>query len=154
MYESNDSGRATFDWDVGKHYLLFLISSATSDKSWSLDNCGNSGQLKLGSSVSAQIQKTGEADHKYGAISGIVGHAALSDPIPGVLVEASATNRHYSTTTNAQGSIQMNVLSGEYVVHATGGGLTFHTAEIRYSNPREVRIDSGGCVQVQFTASE
>jgi hypothetical protein len=88
VYESNDSGRATFDWDVGKHYPLFLISSATSDKSWSLDNCGNSGQLNQAQTVSVQIQKTGEADHKYGAISGIVGHDALSNPIPGVLVEA------------------------------------------------------------------
>ncbi len=94
VYESNDSRRATFDWDVGQHYLLFLISSATSDKSWSLDNCGNLGQLNWAQTVSAQIQKTGEVDHKYGAISRIVGHDALSNPIPGVLVEGSATNRH------------------------------------------------------------
>lgn len=48
----------------------------------------------------------------------------------------------------------MNVLPGEYVVHATGGGLTFHTADISYSNPRDVRIDSGGCVPFQFMATE
>jgi hypothetical protein len=105
VYESNDSRRATFDWDVGQHYLLFLISSATSDKSWSLDNCGNLGQLNWAQTVSAQIQKTGEVDHKYGAISRIVGHDALSNPIPGVLVEGSATNRHLLHHDERPGSI-------------------------------------------------
>jgi hypothetical protein len=92
--------------------------------------------------------------HKYGAISGIVSHEALSNPIPDVLVEASAKDHHYSTTTNAQGAFEIKVSPGEYVVHATGGGLTFHTADISYSNPHDVRIDSGGCVQIQFAATE
>src|SRR5262249_45044028 len=44
VYESNDSGRAGFDWKTGQEYLLFLFYTR-SDKAWVLDGCGNSGPL-------------------------------------------------------------------------------------------------------------
>ncbi len=54
VYEGNDSGRATFDWKIGRKYLLFLFYSGP-DKSWELDGCGNSGPLSRAKAVLEEI---------------------------------------------------------------------------------------------------
>lgn len=148
VYEENSSGRATFDWKMGRKYLLFLFYSPQY-KSWILDGCGNSGPLSQTQSVLAQSDRI-KAEHGGGVIQGVVSEQALSIPIPGVRVEAIGTSGRYTTKTNSKGEFQMEVPVGHYVVDATNTGLLFERADLSYGDPHSIRIESGGCAQIQF----
>jgi len=148
VHEGNDSGRATFGWVRGKEYLLFL-SYAPEEKSWELDGCGNSGPLGGAKMALAEIAAIKSA-HGGGVIHGIVSGHTLSTPISGVLVEAIGKTGRYEATTNTKGEFQIDVPAGEYNVRAVKSGLYFYEADTTYENPRGIRIEPGGCAQVQF----
>ena len=152
IYEGNDSGRATFDWKAGQQYLLFLLNSEHANL-WALDGCGNSGPLNGAKAVLAQINAI-RGHRDTGAIHGMVSGEALSAPFPGVRVEARGSSKRYAATTNAKGEFQMDVPAGRYTLHATASGFSFHTADFSYENPQNVRIEPGGCAQVQFVGDE
>ena len=153
VYEGNDSGRATFDWTLSRKYLLFLFYSPA-DKSWQLDGCGNSGpssQAKAALSAISEIQAQRGDD---GVIHGVVSRQALSDPIPGVHVEARGDGGHYIAATNEKGEFQMRVPAGRYVVRGVESKFLFDTADLSYGNRRRLRVERGGCVQVQLLGVE
>lgn len=152
LYEGNDSGRAPFDWVAGREYLLFLFYAA-SEKSWELDGCGNSGPISEAKTALSEIASIKVA-HGGGVIHGAVSEHSLSTPIAGVHVEAQGTAGHYSATTNEKGEFQLNVPPGHYVVLASKNGIVFTTADISYEDPRNIRIEPGGCAQVQFARAE
>ncbi len=152
IYEENSSGRATFTWKAGQQYLLFLFNSAQANM-WELDGCGNSGPLSNAKAVLAQINAI-QGRHDKGAIHGMVSWEALSAFIPGVRVEARGTDRRYTATTNAKGEFQMEVPAGRYTLRAIATGFSFHTADFSYEDPHNVRIEPGGCAQVQFVGDE
>lgn len=151
VYEGNDSGCATFDWKIGQTYLLFLSYSA-SEKAWELDGCGNSGPVSRARAALeeiATIQKPHGGDgHIYGAVS----QQALSVPIPQVQVEARGTDGVYKATTNAKGQFEIKVPPGVYAVRATKSGFRFGDAGISYADSLNLRVEPGGCVQVQLAA--
>jgi carboxypeptidase family protein len=149
VYETNDSGRATFDWVPGREYLLFLFQSSEQKEAWALDGCGNSGPLDKANVALSEIAAI-KAARSGGVIHGVVSEQALSSPVVGVRVEAQGTAGHYSATANEKGEFQLNVPAGRYVVLAIKDGFTFDTADISYENPRNIRIEPGGCAQVQF----
>jgi Carboxypeptidase regulatory-like domain len=151
IYEGNDSGRATFDWNIGGKYLLFLFYLRT-EKSWGLDGCGNSGPLSGAKSVLEQIEAIQTGHHDSGVIHGAVSEQALSAHIPGVRVEVRGTNGVYRATTNAKGEFEIKVPAGRYTVRAIQTGYTFRAADLSYENPDDVRIEPGGCAQVQLVA--
>jgi hypothetical protein len=150
VYEGNDSGRASFGWKTGQKYLLFLVYSVH-DKSWVLDGCGNSGPLNQSKAVLAQIDAI-HAHHDGGVVYGVVSEQALSVPVPGVRVEVRGGKQRYTATTNAQGEFQVEVPVGRYSVRAMRTGLSFDTADLSYENPHGIRIEPGGCAQVQLAA--
>jgi len=152
VYEGNDSGRAPFDWVRGKKYLLFLFY-APQDKSWELDGCGNSGPLSGAQLALAEIASIKTA-HGSGSIQGIVSEQALSVPIPGVRIEATGKAGHFEATTDEKGEFRIDVPVGDYVVNATKAGLSFDKADISYEDPHRIRIEPGGCAQIQFTQIE
>lgn len=151
VYEGNDSGRATFDWVQGRKYLLFLFYMEK-EKSWALDGCGNSGplnQAKMALSVISAI-KTASGG---GVIYGVVKEPALSTPIPGVHIEARGENRHFVTSTNEKGEFQIKVPAGQYIVRTSVNGSSFGT-DLSYEDPRTIRLEPGGCAQIQFVRDE
>jgi hypothetical protein len=152
VYEGNDSGRATFGWVQGKGYLLFLFPSEQKG-AWALDGCGNSGPLDKANVALSEIAAI-KAARGGGVIHGVVSEQALSTPIAGVHVEAQGTTGRYTATTNQKGEFQLNVPAGRYTVVATEDGSLFGTADISYEDPRDIRIEPGGCVQVQFARVE
>lgn len=152
VYEGNDSGRATFDWVRGREYLLFLFPSEQQG-AWALDGCGNSGPLDKANVALSEIAVI-KAARGGGVIHGVVSEQALSTPIAGVRVEAQGPSGSYAATTNEKGEFQLSVPAGQYVVRATKAGADFDTADISYEEPRNVRIESGGCAQVQFARVE
>jgi hypothetical protein len=153
VYEGNDSGRATFDWVRGKQYLLFLFYAA-SEKSWALDGCGNSGPLGRAGMALSEISAIKAARNGGGVIHGIVSQQALSNPIQDVQVEASGATGRYTATTNEKGEFVLKVPAGRYVVRVIKNQFTFSAADIGYENPRKIRIEPGGCAQVQFSRVE
>lgn len=152
VYEGNDSGRAAFAWKAGRKYLLFLFYSVDY-KSWALDGCGNSGPLAPAKAVLAQIDAIYE-HREGGIIHGVVTQQMLSFPILGVRVEARGTSGRYIATTNAKGEFRIEVPAGRYTVRAIRAGVSFQTSELSYEDPDNVRIEPGGCVQVQFASVE
>jgi Carboxypeptidase regulatory-like domain len=152
VYEGNDSGRATFDWKIGRKYLLFLFYSGP-DKSWELDGCGNSGPLSSATVALEEIQKI-QRRHGVGFIHGVVSARAPSAPISGVSVEARGASGRYTATTNAKGEFEIKVPPGRYAVSVAKTGFSFNAGDFSYDNPQNVRIQPGGCTQVQFAAIE
>ena len=150
IYEGNDSGRATFDWKAGREYLLFLFYSA-SDKAWELDGCGNSGPTSSAKGVLQEIAAI-KASHGGGVIHGVISQQALSVPVSAVRVEARGAHGHYSATTNSHGEFEIKVPAGRYAVRAIKTGFSFANADISYENPNKVKIESGGCAQVQLVS--
>jgi Carboxypeptidase regulatory-like domain len=148
LYEGNDSGRATFEWKVGRKYLLFLFYSVA-DKSWALDGCGNSGALDRTKSVLEQIDAI-QSNTGSGVIHGVVSGPTISEPLAGIHVEARGTKGLYKATTNARGEFNIKVPAGKYTVHAVKTGFAFQTADLSYENPQDLQIEPGGCAQVQL----
>jgi hypothetical protein len=150
VYEGNDSGRATFDWVSGREYLLFLFYSTT-DKSWELDGCGNSGPLSGRGMALSEIAAI-KAARGDGAIHGVVrGNERVPfAPISGVHVEAQGTTGRYAATTNDKGEFQIKVPAGQYIVRASQNGILFDMADFSYEDPSMIRIEPGGCAQVEF----
>jgi hypothetical protein len=151
VYEENDSGRAAFEWKIGREYLLFLNYSQ-SDKGWELDGCGNSGPLDHAKMALDAIAKL-KNRHGDGFIEGLVSRKALSTPIPGVRVEARNASGTYTAVTNGNGEFEIKVFPGRYAVYAIKAGLSFKGADIGYTDPSNVRIEPGGCAQVQLVAN-
>lgn len=151
VYEGNDSGRATFGWKIGQAYLLFLSYSA-SEKAWTLDGCGNSGPVSRARATLEEIATIRKRHGGDGHIYGVVSQQALSVPIPQVQVEARGTNGAYKATTNAKGEFEIKVPPGVYSVSATKSGFRFGDADISYANSLNLRVEPGGCVQLQLTA--
>lgn len=150
VYEGNNSGSATFDWIIGRKYLLFLFYAAA-EKSWALDGCGNSGAFNSAKSALEQIAEI--QTHNYsGVIHGVVSEQIPSNPFPGVRVEARGTEGLYKATTNSKGEFEIKVPAGRYTVRATKTGRSFYTADFSYENPQDLQIEPGGCVQVQLIA--
>src|SRR6266853_29966 len=100
VHQGNDSGRATFDWNIGRKYLLFLFYS-DSEKAWELDGCGNSRPVSGAKAILQQIAAI-RASHDGGVIHGVISHQGLSVPFSNVRVEARGANGQYAATTNSK----------------------------------------------------
>jgi hypothetical protein len=72
IYETNDSGRATFGWVPGREYLLFLFESSERKGDWALDGCGNSGPLDKARTALSEIT-TIKTARGGGVIHGVLG---------------------------------------------------------------------------------
>jgi hypothetical protein len=152
VYEGNDSGRATFDWIKGTNYLLFL-NHTTDKRSWELDGCGNSGPLSKAAAALSEIDAIKVA-HGNGVIHGVVSEQDLVTPVAGVNINVRGAGRQFTATTNAKGEFQVNAPPGRYIVHAAQSGRSFDKADFSYEDPGNIRIQTGGCAQVQFVRAQ
>jgi hypothetical protein len=153
VYESNDSGRATFDWTTGEKYLLFLFY-AQREKSWKLDGCGNSGPLSKAGMALSEIAGI-KAARGSGVIHGLVrGSEQLPEvTIPGVHVEAQGPTGRYAATTE-KGEFKIDVPAGRYTVRVIDQSRTFNAALFSYEDPSKIQIEPGGCAQVELAEVE
>jgi hypothetical protein len=159
VYDENTTARATFDWKIGRKYLLFLsrMPNEESEEFWWLDNCGSSGPLSQANAALtqiAEIEKKRNANDRDGFIHGIVSLKSLSSPLPGVRVEALGTHGHYSARTDSDGKFNLKVPAGQYLIRATEPGWVFDTADISYEDRHKVRVERGGCIQLQLAGVE
>lgn len=149
VYEPNDSGRATFDWNLGTEYLLFLFPSSERKGAWALDGCGNSGPLRQATSALAEIGKV-KAGGDSGVIQGLTTGKALTDAIPGIHVEAQGAKGRFTAIADGNGKFRIHVPIGQYRVRVVEPGRSFVPADLEYEVPNKINVEPGGCAQVQF----
>ena len=149
--ESNDSGRAVFDWIPRRKYLLFL-SHFGAERDWSLDGCGNSGPLRKSRRALSVIEQL-KTRHGDGFIHGVVSDEFLSRGISDVHVNASGSAGVFTAVTNSKGRFEIKVPPGKYTVIADkdADGETFETAELSYLDSKNIQIEPGECVQLQLS---
>jgi len=137
----------------GTRYLLFLFYSPQ-DGAWALDGCGNSAPLEKAGRSLEEIRAIGAANGG-GLITGVVGQENNpSTPIAGVHVSAYGQKGVFTGATDAKGAFKINVPEGVYNVKAISPGLSFEKYDISYDDPGKVRIEPGGCAQIQFVQKE
>lgn len=151
VYEGNDSGRAAFGWHRAQTYLLFLFYSVP-DKGWELDGCGNSEPLPDSRGVLRTIDEIRDRGGN-GFIDGLVTQDNDSDALPGTIVEAVGSGGTFSATTNQKGEFELRVPAGKYLVRAVKTGFHFDRTDLSYEDPTDIRIEAGGCVQLQLVGT-
>jgi hypothetical protein len=151
VYEENSSGRASFNWNIGKSYLLFLNS--TDDGMWWLYGCGNSVPLENAGFALKVIESMNE--RHGGLIQGLIIDGGYPRPVgntelAGITVEVRDEKNQYKTVTNSEGAFKIHVPPGRYTVSPVRSGWTFKKDIESYEDPGSVNIANGGGAQVQF----
>lgn len=148
--EYNDTGRASFDWKRGQSYLLFLKPKG--DGTWWLEGCGNSAPLNEANFVLKVIESL--KSRKGGFINGnVIGlHSWISNA--GVTIQIHGDTREFVATTDRDGNFKIHVPAGRYVIEAVQKGSSFQTSPYADEDPRDIRIEDGGCAQVIFEQTE
>jgi hypothetical protein len=144
IYEENSSGRASFDWEKGETYLLFL-TYRKQDHGWELDGCGNSGPISKSAAALKEIDKITAAANGVGGT--ILGEVWLE---PGVTVIAKGAVGSFRATSDERGQFRIHVPAGVYSVQAMKRGARFAANDLSYELPRNVHIENGGCAQLRF----
>lgn len=152
LYEGNDSGRATFDWNLKEKYLLFLEqgNNPATHGDWIVDGCGNSAPLANARATLRQIQHMSSMG-KRGAISGMVSTDSWTTGVPGAAIGISGDHRTFEMKTDANGRFSQAVPVGVYTINASKNGKPIAAEPFGYEDPRHVVIAPGGCAQVQFS---
>jgi hypothetical protein len=140
VWEENSSGRATFDWKLGKSYLLFFYTK--DNRGWVLDGCGTSGPLAKAQSA---LREIADFPKSHG---GMIQVALRGDAISGVEVNARGTSGSFVAKTNAKGIAEIHVPEGEYSV--TVPKMDVMTFDFSYDLPGKVAIENGSCAQIQL----
>lgn len=148
VHEGNDSGRAPFDWVVGRQYLLFLFR-APEDGGWELDGCGNSAPLAQ-ASATLKALNTIRNSHSDPLISGRVSGSGYA-PIAGVTITASDGRKSCTAMTGSNGEFQLRVRPGTWLVTAQRNGSSIGIDSLSYSVNWGIHLRRGACVQLQFT---
>jgi len=147
IYEENDSGRASFNWNVGESYLLFLNSAR--DGMWTLDGCGNSARLDHAKSTLLAIAAA--RHRKGGLIQGLVFDPGGS-PVMGIAIEIRSPSLSYRVITDRKGEFNAHVNAGRFSVVPVREGWSFEKDDASYEDPNDINIEDGGAAQVQFSS--
>jgi hypothetical protein len=151
IYEGNDSGRASFDWKVGRKYVLFLFDSIekADEKVLELDGCGNSGPVAQANSVLREIEQMND-QRGTAHITGMVSAFSLDGAMPNIEMVARGDGASYKGRTNRQGRFTIEVPAGDYAVIPVNRQLSFKVSELTYEDPLHLTMQPGSCAQVQF----
>jgi hypothetical protein len=151
IYEGNDSGRASFDWKVGRKYVLFLSDSfgKPKEKVFELDGCGNSGPSAHANSVLREIDQMND-QRRTAHITGLVSAFSLDGAMPNIEMVARGGGASYKGWTNRQGRFTIRVPAGDYAVIPVNRQFSFEVSESSYEDPLHLTMQPGSCAQVQF----
>jgi hypothetical protein len=151
IYEGSDSGRASFDWKVGRKYVLFLFDSIekADEKVLSLDGCGNSGPAAHANSVLREIDRMND-QRGTAHITGMVSAFGLAGAMPNIEMVARGGGASYKGRTNRQGRFTIEVPPGDYEVIPVNRQMWFAVSELSYEDPLHLAMQPGSCAQVQF----
>jgi len=150
LWDENSSGSLTFNVLRGRKYLLFVDRWAEKDW-WTADGCGNSGEVSKVVKALREIQRATAL--RDSLITGAV-EAATPVAHANVLARRKNDGKQVETQTRDDGTFALTVPSGEYSVKVTARGKNFGTSLLSYENAESVKLESGGCVQIQFVPSD
>jgi len=148
LWEENSSGRLGFHVVRGRKYLLFVDRWAEKGW-WTADGCGNSGEVSKVEKALKEIQQIPslQVAQITGEVEGPVAHAM-------VLAFRKRDGRQFKTQTRANGTFTLSVPPGEYSVAVAAGGRSFVADWLSYENSGSVKLERGGCAQIQFVRSD
>jgi len=150
VYTENTSGR--FPLDLDKSYLLFAYKSGSILQVY---GCLNSVELTDAGTALAEIRRLlsdagGNAD---GSIRGCVVNRSGGVPLGGISLTARSSKRKFLTQTGPDGWFDLRVPPGKYNVAGSATGWTVTPYDVSFDDPSAVKIESGGCADVQFGAT-
>jgi hypothetical protein len=150
LWDENSSGRLTFDVLRGRKYLLFVDRWAEKGW-WTADGCGNSGEVSKTVKIFREIQLATALRNAL-----ITGAVEAETPVAHAKVLALRKNdgKQFETQTRDDGTFALTVPSGEYSVKVTARGKNFVTHWLSYENAESVKLENGGCAQIQFVPSD
>ncbi len=149
VHEANDSGRASFDWQTGQSYLLFLIRPPN-EGAWVIDGCGNSGPILQSSRVIAELTDESRLREKP-LIAGTVMDDSWVTGLAQVSIEAVGQAGSFHAETDREGHFEMHVPPGRYAVTAKTGNVVASANPFSYENPDHLELKLGTCAQVSFS---
>jgi len=154
LWDENSSGRLTFDVLKGSQYLLFLehwsegsVQTADEKSWWVADGCGNSGEVSKAARTLKEIQRIPSLRDAL-----ITGQVRLSAPAAHAKVVAvrKSDGKRFATQTRDDGKFNLNVPAGEYSVKAAVEGKSLVADYLSYEKAESVKLENGGCAQIQF----
>jgi Carboxypeptidase regulatory-like domain len=150
LWDENSSARLTFDVLRGRKYLLFVNRWAKKNW-WTADGCGNSGEVSKSSKALNEIHRLASVPDAL-----ITGNVETDRSVAHARVLASSKKdgKQFKTQTRDNGTFTLTVPPGEYSVKVTAGGKSFVTHWLSYENADSVKLERGGCAQIQFVPSD
>lgn len=150
LWDENSSGRLTFDVLRGRKYLLFVRHWAQKGW-WVADGCGNSGEVSTTAKSLREIERIPSLRDAL-----ITGEVEAATPVAHANVVALRKNdgKQFKTQTRDNGTFTLNVPPGEYSVKVIAGGKNFVPDWLSYERADPVKLQSGGCAQIQFVPSD
>jgi hypothetical protein len=150
--EENGSGCPPFGWKRGEQYLLFLKPSGNGNGY--LDGCGNSTPL-VEAAPTLKVIESLEQRRKGGLIQGkVLAFQSKLGSRKGVKIQIFGNGRKYEMSTDDLGGFNVHVPAGEYKANAIREGWVTSADVLTYEDPNNIKIENGGCAQIQFGAVE
>ena len=155
LFDENSTGRLTFDLRRGHQFLLFVNRWQPREKGkdwWTADGCGHSGDVLKSRESLDDIE--GLSSLTRGLIAGEV--VSGVDAVGNVRVVAtSKTNgKHFEAKTRTDGGFSLTVPPGEYSVAIEAKAKTYVAGDLSYEDPKSVKLEKGGCAQIEFVESD
>lgn len=152
LWDDNTSGRLGFDVLPRRKYLLF-VNHWASKGWWRADGCGNSGEVSKAAKSFREIGRIPSLQNAL--ITGEVETATVT-PVAQANVMAIRKNdgSQFKTQTRQDGTFTLNVPPGEYSVKVDAGEKSFVTDFLSYENADLVKLERGGCAQIQFVPAD
>jgi len=153
IYEENSSGRASFEWRRAESYLLFLYPVEHSNR-WSINGCGNSGALAR-SGKTLKVIESLRTGPDVGVIHGkILSAGGSTEDLEGISIEVRGEDRVFRVQSDRNGEFEIKVPVGEYKARAFRKGWKIRMDALTFENPVNLKLERGGCAQVQFYAEQ
>ena len=151
VWDENSSGRLTFDVLRGHEYLLFVNRWPEKEKDWwTADGCGNSGEVSKRPKTLKRIERLSTV--RGGRIIGEVNSDNAANARVAVLNKNNG--KQFKTQTDANGRFVVDVPAGEYSVQVIAAGKHFVTHWLSYEDAELVKLEDGGCAQIEFVPSD
>ncbi|HXW83958.1 MAG TPA: carboxypeptidase-like regulatory domain-containing protein [Candidatus Binataceae bacterium] len=149
IYTEDTSGR--FPLDSGQSYLLFAYKTGSIAQ---IFGCANSTKLADAGPKVAEINRIVKAagSDLDGEIWGRIVQWLGGAGVAGVQVTARGNESVYRTRTIDDGSFHLRVPPGQYSIIAQSPHWNFSKWDVSFDDPSHLRIEPGGCAQVQLGA--
>ena len=149
IWDENSSARLTFAVLRGRKYLLFVDRPANTSW-WTADDCGNSGEVSKVAKALREIQRISSL--RDALITGEIETRTLLNAK--VLAVRKNDGKQFETRTRADGTFALHVPAGEYSVKVSADGKSLVTHWLSYENAESVKLERGGCAQIEFVFSD